>query len=51
MSEPTNWIYLIDGLMKWFKDHPFAAKVLGGVVIVVVGYLALAHQVDTTGHE
>jgi len=51
MSEPVNWIDRVDGVMGWFKDHPSAAKLLGGIVIVVVGYLALAHQINTTGHE
>jgi len=51
MSEPVNWIDRIDGVMGWFKAHPFLTKLLGGVIMLVVGYLALVHQINTTGHE
>ena len=51
MSEPVNWIDRIDGVMTWFKEHPFLAKLLGGVVMLVVAYFALVHQINTTGHE
>ena len=50
-GEPTNWIDRIDSLMSWGKRHPFLAKVLTGIFMLVVGGVALAYQVQTTGHE
>jgi hypothetical protein len=51
MSEPMNWIDRVDHVMGWGKRHPFLAKVLTGLFMLVVAFIALSWQIKTTGHE
>jgi len=51
MSEPVNWIDRIDHAMSWGKRNPFVAKILTGIFMAIVAFIALSWRIKTTGHE